>query len=186
MNLYVFNRNNPLKYVDKDGRCPIPFAIALGVYFGVDTVIVTTTAYTLFAAGASWCFYKGFQYFEHRINDANIVNSLIEDKLDEGKEKKGRKKGKDNEMKGGPPRDPKTTDYLPDPAADGTPHTTLGKKDGRYEPYTQGATFDETGEFRGRTDVTDHGRSDHPKPHYHPATGPNSANSDPEPITFDF
>lgn len=30
--------------------------------------------------------------------------------------------------------------------------------------------------------MTDHGRGDHPKPHFHPATGPNSANSPPQSI----
>lgn len=29
--------------------------------------------------------------------------------------RKGRKRGKDNAIKGGPPRDPKTGNYLPDP-----------------------------------------------------------------------
>ena len=53
--------------------------------------------------------------------------------------------------------------------------TTLGTRTGKDgEPYTQGATFDENGEFKGRTDVTDHGRNDHTDPHFHPATGPGS------------
>ncbi len=63
-----------------------------------------------------------------------------------------------------PPRDPKTANYLPHPAAEGSPHTTLGVRDGSNRRYTQGATFDEIGEFQGRTDVTDHGRKDHPNP----------------------
>jgi hypothetical protein len=41
------------------------------------------------------------------------------------------------------------------------------------EPYRQGATFDGNGNFRGRTDVTDHGRTDHASPH-HRATGAGS------------
>ena len=48
--------------------------------------------------------------------------------------------------------------------------------------YIDGATFDGQGKFTGRTDVTDHGRGDHFNPHYHPATGPNSANSPPQEI----
>lgn len=44
----------------------------------------------------------------------------------------------------------------------------------RKGSYTQGATFDKDGKFKGRTDVTDHGRGDHANPHWHPAKGPNS------------
>ncbi|MBS0272763.1 MAG: hypothetical protein JSR85_09025 [Proteobacteria bacterium] len=90
-------------------------------------------------------------------------------------------RGKDNEIKGGPPRDPSTANYLPDPTAEG-PHTTLGIQQSRKEPYIQEATFNEKGEFKGRTDVTDHGRRDHPNPHYHPATSPNSAKNPPQAI----
>jgi len=79
--------------------------------------------------------------------------------------------------RGGPPREPGTGNYLPDPDATG-PHTTLGTHVGSDgKPYTQGATFDKDGNFLGRTDVTDHGRADHTNPHFHPATGPNSAKS---------
>lgn len=74
--------------------------------------------------------------------------------------------------KGGPPRDPKTGNYLPHPDAVG-PHTTLGTRSGRNGDYTKGATFDGKGNFTGRTDVTNHGRGDHANPHWHPATGPN-------------
>jgi len=62
----------------------------------------------------------------------------------------------------------------------------LGTRQGKNGSYTQGATFDEEGKFKGRTDVTDHGRGDHPNPHYHPATGPDSANSPPEPISLNI
>jgi hypothetical protein len=75
--------------------------------------------------------------------------------------------------KGGPPRDPKTANYLPLPGAEGA-HTTLGTRSGRNGDYTQGATFDSQGKFSGRTDVTNHGRADHTNPHWHPAVGPNS------------
>ena len=85
--------------------------------------------------------------------------------------------------RGGPPRESGTGDYLPDPDATGA-HSTRGTRVGSDgEPYTQGATFDEDGNFVGRTDVTDHGRADHPNPHFHPATGPNSAKSTAQPIS---
>jgi hypothetical protein len=75
--------------------------------------------------------------------------------------------------KGGPPRDPRTANFVPLPEAVG-PHTTIGTRAGRHGEYTQGATFDGSGKFIGRTDVTNHGRSDHTSPHWHPANGPNS------------
>ena len=79
--------------------------------------------------------------------------------------------GKDNNPKSTLPRD-KSGNYLSDPEATG-PHTTLGVRKGRSESYTQGATFDENGNFVGRTDVTNHGRSDHKNPHFHESDGPN-------------
>ena len=75
--------------------------------------------------------------------------------------------------KGGPSRDPKTGNYLPDPNASGA-HTRLGTRSGRSGKYTQGATFDASGNFKGRVDATNHGRADHSNPHWHPANGPNS------------
>lgn len=33
------------------------------------------------------------------------------------------------------------------------------------------AGFDSKSNFDGYTDIIDHGRRDHPSPHYHPATG---------------
>lgn len=71
-------------------------------------------------------------------------------------------------------------EYLPHPDAVG-PHSTIGTRmgsDGNH--YRQGATFDGNGNFRGRTDVTDHGsphRPGHVNPHHHPATGPASTGS---------
>ncbi|HEV8051905.1 MAG TPA: hypothetical protein VGP47_05375, partial [Parachlamydiaceae bacterium] len=97
------------------------------------------------------------------------------------KEEVKKKKGN---IRGGPPRDPKTSDYLPDPNAQGFEHTTLGIRSGTAGPYIQGASFGKDGKFKGRTDVTGHGRGDHPIPHYHPATSPNGAKSPAEAITY--
>lgn len=57
---------------------------------------------------------------------------------------------------------------------------SFGKRIDRWKAsiFTKN-TFDSDGKFRGRTDVTNHGRGDHPKPHYHDATGSNSANGPP-------
>jgi RHS repeat-associated protein len=71
--------------------------------------------------------------------------------------------------RGGPPRDPKTKQYVPSAEAEGRPHTTLGARRGSDgKDYTQGATFGNDGKYLGRTDVTDHSRpSEHPNPHFH-------------------
>ena len=84
--------------------------------------------------------------------------------------------------KGGPPRRADNSNFIRDPQAQG-PHTTLGIRKGRKGSYTQGATFDKHGNFRGITDVTDHGRpSNHGSPHWHHALGPNSIEHGPHPI----
>lgn len=91
----------------------------------------------------------------------------------EGSGGPGRRAGKDNAPTGTLPRDSEGN-YLPSSDADGA-HTQLGEQTSRSGgSYTQGATFDDSGNFIGRTDVTDHGRTDHDNPHFHPATGPNS------------
>jgi uncharacterized protein RhaS with RHS repeats len=168
MNLYVFNHNNPLRYIDKDGR--FAFAIPLIMLaFGTEVVITTTTISAIAGAfvGAALAYgtYEGLKYLDQQISESSHDYALANQAVEE-KEKKGRRRGKDNEMKGGPPRNPKTADYLPDPAAEGSLHTTFGTGQGSYGPYTQGATFDEKGKFKRRTDVTDHGRRDHPNLHY--------------------
>jgi RHS repeat-associated protein len=95
--------------------------------------------------------------------------------------------GGDSIGRGGPPRDPSTGNYTPSPSSEGAAHTTLGTRTGSDgEQYSQGATFDRNGKFAGRTDVTDHGRSDHSNPHFHPAAGPNKVEKGPgQPIPKD-
>jgi RHS repeat-associated protein len=63
-------------------------------------------------------------------------------------------------------------EYLPEPDAEGRAHSVVGSRKGKSGTYTQGATFDDKGRFRGVTDVTTHGRFDHPNPHFHPAKSP--------------
>ena len=88
--------------------------------------------------------------------------------------------GKDNAPRSDLPRD-EQGNYKPDPNAQGA-HSTTGTRTGSDgKPYRQGATFDDKGNFVGRTDVTDHGRADHTNPHFHPATGPASVGK-PQPI----
>lgn len=88
----------------------------------------------------------------------------------------GRGAGKLNAPRGTLARGP-GGEYLAHPGAVG-PHSTIGTRIGSDGmPYRQGATFDGSGNFRGRTDVTNHGspqRPGHTNPHHHPATGPAS------------
>lgn len=141
-----------------------------------ETAVTTITLSQFFELGccaiAAWAGKKAF--------DLNInANALVEE--EEEVKYKDKKPKKENNISGGPPRDGKTSNYLPDPAAEGTPHTTLGTKTSqRSGPYKQGATFDADGKFKGRTDLTNHNRRDHPNPHYHPATTPNSAKTAPQ------
>ena len=184
LNLYTFLLNNPLRYTGLDGRIAIVLPLVLigfGMEFTVSYVALGGIINALFlgALVLNAC-------TQDALIDDNQYTAMYQEAVateEEETKKKGRKRGNDNEIQGGPPRD-KNANYLPDPAAEGTPHTTLGTKEGSHGPYKQGATFDEDGKFKRRTDVTDHGRRDHPNPHYHQATSPNGANSPPEAIKY--
>lgn len=155
LNLYAYVRNNPFYFRDPKGQ----FVIALPVLTWVfgSTISWVTLAEIGTAIATAGVFLA-----------LNNVEKLTdkEAQLEEEK-KKGKRAGKDNQIKGGPRRDLKTGEYLSDPAAGGNPHTTIGIKHGSKGPYTQGATFEDN-KFKGRTDVTDHGRNDHPNPHFYP------------------
>lgn len=180
LNLYAFLLNNPLRYSDLDGRFAIAIPL-LSLIFGFEfTVSITTLGAIVNALLVTSLFIAGTQA-EGWMNDTAMNQEALAEE-EEKAEKKGRRRGKDNEIKGGPPRDKKTGNYLPDEAAEGSPHTTLGDRDSARGSYRQGATFDQDGNFRGRTDHTDHGRGDHPNPHYHPATGPNGTKPGPHPL----
>ena len=182
LNLYAYVHNNPFRYKDPDGRIAIFIEVVVVTFDLVVTwLTVETVAATAATIGLSVAVYQANKH----LNEENTVNQIEvdgEDGLEVVGDKKGRRKGKDNEIRGGPPREQSTGNYLPDPAAEGTPHTTFGIRKGGKGPYNQGATFDEKGKFSKRIDATNHGRGDHPNPHSHRATGPNSANSPAEPI----
>lgn len=183
-NLYQFNFNNPFRYTDPDGRWLflIPVfsgAFGFGVGFAIEITATEMIIGSILTGAALWGTSEVLTSIDRKANNNGYNPSIrLESVTEENEKTKGKRRGKDNKIKGGPTRDPETANYLPDPAAEGYPHTTLGTQSGRHETYTQGATFDEKGRFRGRTDVTDHGRpQEHPNPHWHTSTGPNSANT---------
>jgi RHS repeat-associated protein len=67
---------------------------------------------------------------------------------------------------------------IPDPEANGAPHTQLGTRTSKSQKgnprYRQGMEFDKNGKPVRRVDHTNHGRKNHPNPHMHdvdPSTG---------------
>jgi RHS repeat-associated protein len=197
LNLYAYVHNNPFFYRDQKGQFAILFYFLIGTFalgeeviFGFMTwkmigeaVALAAVAWAGTEANKAYKAHRQRNAEEAKPDDSSQKEEEKRNQVEEQEKKKGRRRGKDNESRGGPPRD-RLGNYSPDPAAEG-PHTTLGTRDSPTTgPYVQGATFDEHGKFQGRTDLTDHGRRDHPNPHYHPATGPDSAKSPPEIIPW--
>ena len=192
-NRYAYANNNPYKYVDPDGHTPLDVAflvydlgkLGVAMYTGVGVgaavvdvgLSVVGVASPVVGTGQAIKAARAARAAERGVEVANGVKKVAEGaEAARGVRKaaEGTKAAKGGmASKGGPPRDPKTGNYLPDPSAEGA-HTTLGTRSGRNGDYTQGATFDAKGNFQGRTDVTNHGRGDHVNPHWHPAKGPNS------------
>ncbi|GAA4019535.1 hypothetical protein GCM10022232_74660 [Streptomyces plumbiresistens] len=89
------------------------------------------------------------------------------------------------------PRDPRTGEPAPDPAAAGYPHTQLGVKGSRRNPpYAQAREFDADGKPVRDVDFTDHGRpQNHDNPHQHPwnenATGGTRSRGGAEPLDWE-
>lgn len=184
-NLYQFNLNNPFRYFDPNGEAVMFFPL-LWAAFGVtatSTAVVTfelVTAEIILEAALVGLFYESMRLAQEAINDSQPIPNQSETVETEAKEEKKKK----NNSKGGPPRDGSTSDYLPDPAAEGSlGHTRFGTRSGSSGKYTQGSTFNEKGEFIRRTDVTSHGRADHENPHFHDATSPNGANGPARPMS---
>ena len=94
MNLYVFNFNNPLRYVDKDGRIAFLFPPILMFAFGVEFVISTTTVYavasTLGTLALSVGVYQGIKYLDQRYEES-YKDLILSDQAVEEEEKKKEK-----------------------------------------------------------------------------------------------
>ncbi|MGK5595744.1 MAG: hypothetical protein ACSNEK_10370, partial [Parachlamydiaceae bacterium] len=139
-----------------------------------NVLLTAVCAYGVYQVNKKYDAYLDFLYMESQ-SDGKFTGGKTEEGVKESQSKPGTKeKKKDKDAphpfpKGGPPRK-RSGEYLPDPAAEGSPHTTFAKKEGDYEMYIKGATFDEKGRLVGVTDCTTHGRRDHPNPHFHPAT----------------
>ncbi|MBT2452133.1 hypothetical protein J7F03_34770 [Streptomyces sp. ISL-43] len=76
-------------------------------------------------------------------------------------------------LAGGFPKRPLQRDQhgnpIPDPRAEGAPHTTLGTRTGRRSSYGQAIEWDANGQPTRLIDFTDHGRpQNHENPHQHP------------------
>ncbi len=164
LNVYNYVRNNPFKYRDPDGRLIIP---VVAIAFSATEIAITWASVKTIAVVVLTV---ATTYLACDIYDKLDNNAKMDENEREAKEEKKKVKGqgKDNAPNsGGPPRD-KQGNYLPDPTAVGS-HSTIDIKEGRAGPYVQGATYDDSGKFTRRTNVTDHGRRDHVKPHYHNA-----------------
>ena len=145
LNLYTYMHNNTFHYCDPDGRFVMILAPLITGAFGAggitisvataEAIIGTVVGFTL-----GWGAYETVKWADHKFDQVETDGNAKPETVFEA-EKKGRKRGKDNEIKDDPPRAPGTANYLPDPAAEGSTHTTLGIKQGRKERYVQGATL---------------------------------------------
>lgn len=192
-NRYAYVENNPVNLTDPTGKVPvIPIIIGViggllgaewgGTPTGPDDPVMTDPAYQNNGYAMAECTLAGVAV---GIAVDQMVSSHETPELAPSDESpSGTKPGRDNAPRSTLPRDDQGN-YLSDPDASGG-HTTLGERKGHDGvTYTQGATFDENGEFQGRTDVHDHSRGDHPNPHFHEATGTNSVSKEPKKIEVD-
>ena len=81
-NLYAYVHNNPLSYIDPDGRCFLPIALALpliGISFGVEITVAALTMEMLIEMAVL----TTIVYTAHEVSTA--INSATENELEEKK-----------------------------------------------------------------------------------------------------
>lgn len=142
---FQFGLNDPIRYNDPDGKCPICPAIPI-IFEGVK------------ALAAAYIAYKTTEAAKPLIDK---VVKTVEEKTstpDPGTYSHPQSQKPLPRTEGGEPK--------PDPDATG-PHTQLGRKDGRKGDYNQAREFDANGKPVKDIDFTDHGRNK-PNPHQHP------------------
>ncbi|WP_225613924.1 RHS repeat-associated core domain-containing protein [Delftia sp. DLF01] len=145
INVYGYGYGNPSAYADPDGLVPLALtpcvtspqgAMACAALIGATATAVANACSNAVSTINDWMFSDGGGDEGNRFPDRDL------------------------------PRDPKHGTPMPDPEAEGNPHTQLGQKDGRRGRYDQAREFDSNGKPVRDIDFTDHGRG-HPNPHQH-------------------
>jgi RHS repeat-associated protein len=161
-NLYAYTANDPLNKADPTGKSTTCTRTAAG-----ETCVVT--CYNIDCIGDA--IFIGYVYIENwarahseqgsdqSSGDAPPADAPASDTLPD-------------RTANDPLRtDPKSGAPIPDPEAEGSPHSQLGTRDSTTQPgetYPQAREFDENGQPVRDIDFTDHGRPEtHPNPHQH-------------------
>lgn len=141
INVYGYGYSNPLAYSDPNGLVPI--VLTLFVTSSQAAMECAALAWGAATAAANTC--------------SNAVSAINDWMFSDGVGDEGNK-FPDRDL----PRDTKHGTPMPDPEAEGNPHT----KDGRRGRYDQTREFDSNGKPFRDIDFTDHGHG-HPNPHQH-------------------
>ncbi|PJD95543.1 MAG: hypothetical protein CK425_08490 [Parachlamydia sp.] len=104
MNLYSYVKNNPIRYVDPDGR--FAFAIPL-IYIGFDLAVTFITTETLIAtfvgAALGWGVYHLDKTLDNEPDDLSFYNEAIAEPVETGRRRSGHKSPHNGEQLGDDP-----------------------------------------------------------------------------------